>query len=115
MDKLFSKAEKAVSQSAKKFTNCSVGRGLTAYPKTSKELENLGLRWDFDGEVQLDGKTFNKFQIQPNAGKVPSSIRQWREANGGTHAVMGSMYVEKGGPAESATDGFKKFREEFKK
>jgi hypothetical protein len=45
MNKVFDKARSAVATSAKKFTNVSVNRGKTAYPKASKDLENLGIRW----------------------------------------------------------------------
>lgn len=115
MNKVFTKAQKAATNAAKKFTNVSVNRGKTAYPKAPKELENLGIRWDFDGEVVRDGVLYNKFQVQPNAGKVPSTIRDWREKNGGTHAVMGTMYVKKNGSVGDVEDGFEEFAEEFKK
>lgn len=81
----------------KKFTNPTAGRGKTAFPKTSAELERLGVRFDYDKEVEKDGKVFHKFEMQPNAGKIPSSIKNWREANGGTHAVMADVYVKKDG------------------
>lgn len=113
MNKVWSKAQKALSNAAKKFTNVSVNRGKTAYPKSPKDLENLGVRWDFDGEVIQEGVVYNKFQVQPNAGDVPSSIRAWRDKNGGTHAVMGNMYVKKNGSVEDVTDAFDKFTEEF--
>jgi hypothetical protein len=32
----------------KKFTDVSVGRGKTVYPKSSAEQERVGIRWDFD-------------------------------------------------------------------
>lgn len=54
------------------------------------------------------------FQIQPNAGKVPSTIREWREKNGGTHAVMGVMYVKKGGSVDDVAAGWATFEGEFK-
>ena len=79
-----------------------------------KDLENLGIRWDFDGEVEASGIVYNKFQVQPNAGKVPSTIREWREKNGGTHAIMGVMYVKKGGSAQDVADGWDNFQSEFK-
>lgn len=41
-----------------------------------------------------DGATYHKYQCQPNAGNIPSSIKDWREANGGTHAVMTSIYIK---------------------
>jgi hypothetical protein len=114
MNKAFDKARSAITSSAKKFTNVSVNRGKTAFPKTPKDLENLGIRWDFDGEIEANGILYNKFQVQPNAGKVPSTIREWREKNGGTHAVMGVMYVKKGGSAQDVAEGWDNFQSEFK-
>ncbi|OJD22271.1 hypothetical protein ACJ73_06380 [Blastomyces percursus] len=115
MNKIFSKSKDMVQQAAKKFTNVSVSRGKTAFPKAPKDRENIGMRWDFDGEVTQNGTIYNMFQVQPNAGKVPSSIRDWRDKNGGTHAVMGNMLVKKDGTAGDVQEGFDKFVEEFKK
>ncbi|OBT53176.1 hypothetical protein VE04_06179 [Pseudogymnoascus sp. 24MN13] len=114
MNKVFDKARIAASKVAQKFANVSVNRGKTTYPKAPKDLENLGIRWDYDGEVEENGTVYNKFQVQPNAGKVPSTIRDWRDKNGGTHAVMGVMYVKKGGSLEDVVVGWDKFEEEFK-
>ncbi|KAF1835736.1 hypothetical protein BDW02DRAFT_567776 [Decorospora gaudefroyi] len=66
----------------KKFTDVTVGRGKTVYPKSSADQERVGVRWDYDGEVSRADGVYNKFQMQPNAGKVPSSIRQWRVTMG---------------------------------
>lgn len=114
MNKVFSKADGMIAEAAKNFTSVSVNRGKTAFPKEPKDLETLGIRWDFDGEVTQDGQVFNKFQIQPNAGKVPSSIKDWREKNGGTHAVMGTMYVKKGGSEGDVQEAFETFKKELK-
>lgn len=67
--------------------------------KDSKQ-EQFGWRYDYDGEVVKDGVTYNKIQIQPNAGKVPSPVKQFREANGGTHAVAATAFVKKGATQE---------------
>lgn len=94
-------ASKAVEgNSWTKFTNPTVGRGKTAFPKGQGEQERLGVRWDYDGEMTKADGVYNKFQMQPNAGKVPSSIKRWRDANGGTHAVMASAFVKKDGTKE---------------
>jgi hypothetical protein len=114
MNKVFGKARSEAAKAAKKFTNVSVNRGKTVYPKAPKDLENLGIRWDYDGEVEDNGTLYNKFQVQPNAGKVPSTIREWREKNGGTHAVMGVMYVKKGGSVDDVAGGWDTFEREFK-
>jgi len=84
----------------KKFVKPTVSRGKTVWPKTQKELEKHGIRWDYDGEVTVEGVVYHKYQCQPNAGKIPTSIKNWREANGGTHAVMGTMLVKKDGAAD---------------
>jgi len=115
MNKVFAKANDAAVAASKKLTNVSVNRGKTVFPKTPKDLENIGIRLDFDGEVQHDGLSFNKFQVQPNAGKVPSTAREWRDKNGGTHAVMGSLYVKKDGEADDVRKGFEDFEKEFQR
>lgn len=117
MNKIFNKAEQGLVGNvvSKKLTNVSVSRGKTAWPKAEKDLTNFGIRFDFDGEVTQNGVVYNKFQVQPNAGKVPSSVQQWRENNGGTHAVMGSMLVKKGGTKDDVKQAFSQFQDAFKK
>lgn len=88
-----------------KFTNPSAGRGNTVFPKKDVEQERLGVRWDYDGETTSEGTIYHKFQLQPNAGKVPSTIKQWRNANGGTHAVMADVLVKKDGTKEDVEKG----------
>ncbi|GAM88999.1 hypothetical protein ANO11243_070330 [Dothideomycetidae sp. 11243] len=114
MNKIWAKASEMATSAAKKFTDVSVPRGKTAFPKTSKDLENLGLRWDFDGEVVRDGKSYNKFQVQTNSGKIPSTLKDWQRENGGTHAVMGTMYVKKEGDKDDVKEGFDEFVKSFK-
>lgn len=89
----------------KKFSSPSVARGKTVFPLQSAEQEQLGVRWDYDEVITTDGKVYNKFQLQPNAGKVPSTIKKWREANGGTHAVMADVYVKKDGTKDDVEEG----------
>ena len=113
MKKAFNNARSAIVESAGKFTKVSVGRGKTVYPKTPKDLENLGIRYDYDGETDYDGVLYNKFQVQPNAGKVDSTIRRWREKKGGTHAVMGVMYVKKDGSVEDVAQAWDNFVKGF--
>jgi hypothetical protein len=79
-----------------KFTQPKVARGKTAFPSAPQLQKQLGVRYDYDGEVEKDGVKCHKYQLQPNAGsEIPSSIQRWREKNGGTHAVMASVYVKK--------------------
>lgn len=88
-----------------KFTNPSAGRGKTAFPKGQAEQERVGVRWDYDGEVSKSDGVYHKFQMQPNAGKVPSPIKKWRDANGGTHATMASALVKQDGTKADVEKG----------
>ncbi|KAK2809203.1 hypothetical protein FQN50_004039 [Emmonsiellopsis sp. PD_5] len=86
-----------------KFFNPTAARGKTVWPKSPADLLRYGVRWDYDGVVTHNGKECHKFQLQPNAGKIPSTIRAWRDNNGGTHAVMGTMFIEQGVPIDKDT------------
>ena len=66
----------------RKFFKPSVSRGKTVWPKTAADLLRYGVRWDYDGIVTHENKECHKFQLQPNDGKIPSTIKQWRENNG---------------------------------
>ncbi|KAK2766229.1 hypothetical protein FQN54_007745 [Arachnomyces sp. PD_36] len=91
------KAISGRSADLKKFFNPTVGRGQTVWPKSPADLLRYGVRWDYDGIVTRDdGKEYHRFQLQPNAGKIPSTIKEWRDKNGGTHAVITTMFIEKG-------------------
>jgi hypothetical protein len=84
-----------------KFTQPKISRGKTAFPSGPQLQKQLGVRYDYDGEVTKGGIDCHKYNLQPNAGnEVPSSIKRWREKNGGTHAVMASVYVKKDGSKE---------------
>ena|SRR2546421_9089972 len=115
MDKRFDKLISAATSGNvwKKLTNVSVGRGKTAFPKASKDLKNLGVRLDYDGHVDRDGMTYNKFQMQPNAGKIPSTIKDWRDKNGGTHAVMTAVFIKDQGTKDDVKEGIDTARKEF--
>ena len=82
-----------------KLTEPSVDRGRTTFPRKPADQERLGVRFDYDGEdTGIGGTVYHKYQIQVNAGdKIPPTFKTWRENNGGTHAVMGNLYVKKGG------------------
>jgi hypothetical protein len=84
----------------KKLANVTVGRGKTAWPKSTAELESVGVRFDYDSEVTQNGIVFHKFQCQPNAGKISASLKDWREKHGGTHAVMTTVLIKKGATKE---------------
>lgn len=84
----------------KRLVNPSASRGQTQWPKSNADLERIGVRFDYDGQVTHGGTTYHKYQCQPNAGKIPSSIKTWRESNGGTHAVMTSIFIKKDGSKE---------------
>ncbi|DAA75419.1 TPA_exp: Uncharacterized protein A8136_1816 [Trichophyton benhamiae CBS 112371] len=81
----------------RKFFAPTAERGKTVWPKKPADFLRYGVRWDYDGVIKgEDGKEYYKYQLQPNAGKIPSTIKAWRENNGGTHAVIATMYIEKG-------------------
>jgi len=90
----------------KKLARPSVGRGKTAFPKDPAEQKRLGVRYDYDGEIAgEDGTVYHKFQMQANQGNdIPSTIKNWRQANGGTHAVMANVLVKKDGTKEDVGD-----------
>ncbi|KAF2118670.1 hypothetical protein BDV96DRAFT_642852 [Lophiotrema nucula] len=79
----------------KKLATPTVSRGKTAWPKTSSDLENIGIRFNYDDEITQNGVVYHKYQCQPNAGKIPASLKDWREKNGGTHAVITTVLVKK--------------------
>lgn len=70
-------------------------RGSTAWPRESNEQEKYGVRYDYDGEQEIGGTMYHKFQMQANAGnKIPSTIKNWRsKAEHGTHDVMANVFV----------------------
>jgi hypothetical protein len=81
----------------KKLLNPTVLRGQTAWPKESGDQEKHGVRYDYDGEKEIDGVTYHKFQMQANAGnKIPSTIKNWLgKAEGGIHAIMDDVLIPK--------------------
>ncbi|OJD21353.1 hypothetical protein ACJ73_07309 [Blastomyces percursus] len=54
-----------------------------------------GVRFDFAGSVEEDGKKYNRFQVQVNAGnKISTSWKQWRESHAkGTHDKVATIKV----------------------
>lgn len=103
MQKAFKNVTNKVKESSnyQKFTDPKVSRGKTAFPSGDKLQKQLGVRYDYDGESKQNGVDCHKFQLQPNSGNdIPSAIKRWREANGGTHKVMATVYVKKNGTKE---------------
>lgn len=97
-----------------KLANPSAARGKTAYPKTSADQEKFGIRLDYDTVVtQDDGTEYHMYKMQPNAGKIPSSIKAWRDKNG-TDAVMAKVLVKKGATMEEVEAALNAAREAFK-
>jgi len=97
----------------KKLANPTVARGKTAWPKVPNEQARYGVRFDYDGEIEIDGVLYNKFKMQPNAGDdVPSTIKNWRnKAKGGTHAVMADLLVPKDGDKGAVKEVLEKANE----
>jgi hypothetical protein len=104
-------------QGRRNWQEFTVARGRTAIPSAKKDQQNLGLRADYDNDfIAPDGVKYHKYQIQPNSGDdIPASIKEWRNKNGGTHAVMGDLYVKAGGSKEDVSDSFAQFKEAFAK
>ena len=61
MSKALEKLTDVVVAAANKLTKVVVSRGKTAWPKSPKEQERVGIRFDYDGKVTKDGEVFNKF------------------------------------------------------
>ncbi|PPQ75139.1 hypothetical protein CVT25_007938 [Psilocybe cyanescens] len=98
----------------KKFTEPTVGRGKTAYPKTSADQEKFGIRFDYDMVVtQEDGTEYHMFKMQANAGKIPSCIKAWRDKHG-TDAVISKVLIKKDGTMEEVRDALDAARQAFK-
>ncbi|KAJ3781611.1 hypothetical protein GGU10DRAFT_366259 [Lentinula aff. detonsa] len=95
-----------------KFANPSVGRGKTAFPKPADQ-ERLGIRFDYDKLVKNDKGEFHTFKMQANQGKIPSSLKMWRDKNG-TDAVMAVVWVKKDATKEDVEAALNSAREEFK-
>jgi len=107
-------AEATKGNTWQKFANPTAARGKAAYPKTPAEQEKFGVRFDYDTIVtRNDGTVCHMFKMQPNAGKIPSSIKAWRDKNG-TDAVMANVYVKKGATMEEVKAALDAAREEFK-
>jgi hypothetical protein len=107
-------AEAMKGNTWQKFANPSAARGKTAYPKTSAEQEKFGIRFDYDKVVTKDdGTQCHMFKMQPNAGKIPSSIKAWRDKNG-TDAIMAKVLVKDGATMEEVKAALYAAREEFK-
>lgn len=96
-----------------KLTDPTVKRGGTQWPKTPAELEKQGIRFDYDGTVEENGEVYIKYQVQPNAGKIPSSWREWRDKNGGTHAVIGPVKIKKGATKDEVNQSLKSLEDKL--
>ncbi|KAF1823267.1 uncharacterized protein K489DRAFT_191184 [Dissoconium aciculare CBS 342.82] len=101
----------------KKLLNPTVGMHLTAFPKTARDLESLGVRFDYAGHVIEDGKKFHRFQVQVNAGdKIPKSWKVWREKHSkgkGTHAIIATIKVPDSGTKDDVAQAFDDVQDEI--
>ncbi|KKK23234.1 hypothetical protein P175DRAFT_0472969 [Aspergillus ochraceoroseus IBT 24754] len=86
----------------KKLIRPTVPVHKTAFPKTTPELEKLGVRFDYAGTIEEDEKKFHRFQVQVNSGnKIPTSWKQWRQKHKeGTHGNVATIKVPDGGTKE---------------
>ncbi|KAG6848021.1 hypothetical protein H0H93_004122, partial [Arthromyces matolae] len=106
-------AEAVKGSAWQKFSDPSVGRGMTAFPKTSGDQEKFGIRYDYDTVVNRGGTEFHIFKMQPNKGRIPAAIKAWRDKHG-TDAVMATVWVKKGANAEEVEASLHAAREDFK-
>ncbi|GLA67397.1 hypothetical protein AtubIFM54640_010715 [Aspergillus tubingensis] len=73
----------------KKLIRPTVPVHKTAFPKTTPELEKLGVRFDYAGTIEEDEKKFHRFQVQ------------WRQKHKeGTHGNVATIKVPDGGTKE---------------
>ncbi|EME44741.1 hypothetical protein DOTSEDRAFT_152750 [Dothistroma septosporum NZE10] len=113
MKKAFGNASKKAVEGNNytKFTTPRVSRGKTAFPSGSLAQSQLGIRYDYDGIVTRDGIECHKYNVQPNAGNnIPSSIKRWREANGG----MSTVYVKKDGTKQDVENALEEAHKDVK-
>jgi len=90
----------------KKLLNPTCEVHQTAFPKTNKDLEKLGIRFDFAGTIEEGGRKYHRFQAQVNDGqKIPSGWKKWREDHEkGTHAIVATVVVPDSGTKEEVED-----------
>ena len=86
----------------KKLVRPSVALHKTAFPKTASEFESVGIRFDFAGSIEEEGKKYHRFQVQVNSGnKIPTSWKQWRQKHErGTHGIVATVKIPDGGTKE---------------
>jgi hypothetical protein len=55
--------------------------------------------------LELVVDVYHKFEMQLDAGSnIPSTIKNWRDANGGTRAVMANVLGKKDSTKEDVKD-----------
>lgn len=99
----------------KKLARPTVSRGNTATPKTEAEQKRLGVRYDYDGDIEQDGVVYHKYQLQVNAGEdINPTLKQWRAKNGGTHAVMANVFVKQDATKEEVEEALETAHKDVK-
>lgn len=84
----------------------------TAFPKSSADNEKFGVRFDFAGTVERENKIFNRFQVQVNAGKIPTPWKEWRERNGkGTHGIVATVEVPQDATKDEVQEALEGYEE----
>lgn len=68
-------------------------------------LEQLGVRFNFAGTIEKNGRKFHRFQVQVNAGKIPTSWKQWRQKHEkGTHGIVATVEIPDNGSEEEVQE-----------
>ncbi|KAF4618167.1 hypothetical protein D9613_011659 [Agrocybe pediades] len=115
MDKCFKSFVTALAWNGywRKLANPTVARGKTAFPRVSGDQEKYGIRLDYDTDVNQDGMEYHLFKMQANQGKIPSSLKTWRDKNG-TDAVMATVWVKADASKEEVEDALDSAWEKFR-
>lgn len=92
----------------KKLVRPTVALHKTAFPKTSKDNEKLGVRFDFAGTIEESGNMFHRFQVQVCAGnKIPTSWKEWRQRHEkSTHGIVATIQIPDQGDKDDVEKAF---------
>ena len=86
----------------KKLAFPTASRGGTAIPKSPTAIAKIGLRLDYDNDIEKgegdDKVKWHQYKLQVNAGDtIPNTFKQWRDAQpNGTHAIMARVEIRDG-------------------
>ena len=85
---------KGKTKTWQKFMSPATARGQMAFPKKPTHQEKFGIQFDYKKVVIKDGIEYNLFKMQANLGKIPSSIKHWRDKHSRTDVTMARAYIK---------------------